>query len=105
MKWRFFTLYYRGVSYYDTYSIYLCSLSALAVFCNKNSIFDVFGVETFVDEMFHILCTMFTKFVFINKICVIYSSFYKHLSLKTTENVKNKFYNLQNAELIIILPR
>ena len=61
--------------------------------------------EIFMDELLPILCTMFAKFVFINKICVIYSSFYKHLSLKTTENVKNKFYNLQNAELIIILPR
>jgi hypothetical protein len=80
-------------------------LSALAVFCKKNGVFDVFVVETFVDELLPILCTMFTKFVFINKICVIYLSFYKHLSLKTTENVKNKFYNLQNAELIIILPR
>ena len=105
MKWRFFTLYYRGVSCYDTYSIYLWFLSALVVFCKKNGIFDVFGVETFVDELLPILCTMFAKFVFINKICVIYLSFYKHLSLKTTENVKNKFYNLQNAELIIILPR
>jgi len=80
-------------------------LPALAVFCKKNSVFDVFGVETFVNEVFPNLCTIFTKFVFINKICVIYSSFYKHLSLKTTENMKNKFYNLQNAKLIIILPR
>lgn len=54
---------------------------------------------------FPILCTMFVKLVFINKICVVYLTFYKHLSLKTIENTKNKFYNLQNAELIIILPR
>ena len=74
-------------------------------FVRKIAFFDVFGVETFVNELLPILCTIFTKFVFINKICVIYSSFYKHLSIKTTENVKNKFYNLQNAELIIILPR